>query len=306
MIIWLRRPEIACEPNGTGIGVGVDSDIVPRESLAALTQLDAGYLALQQQHAQVLAQAAQQADAMLAAALADTDALRAEARREYDTAHERGYDAGHRDALAQWYERTAQLLAQRHGLQVSLQQRVAELVVSAVEKIVVNEQPAALFARASAVIERIIEGSRTLHIRVHPDERDAALEEFSRAVALWRERGQPVQLAVHGDRALEPGACVCDTDIGSVDASLKVQIAAVRAAVDAALRRVASDSGLPHELAPDGFAAITRHNGDGPVSEARIDTEADLEPDLESDTESGPTVGERAAAALAEAAPECA
>ncbi|MFD1971249.1 type III secretion system stator protein SctL [Trinickia caryophylli] len=179
---------------------------------------------------------------MLAAARADAEALRAEAREEYDTAQRRGYDAGCRDALSQWYARTAQLLEQRYELQMSLRQRVAELVVSAVEKIVANERPAALFARAAEVVERIVEGSRTLQVRVHPDERDAAVEEFARAVAQWRERGQLVQLTVQSDRSLEPGACVCDTDIGSVDASLKVQIEAVRMAVDAALRRVASES----------------------------------------------------------------
>lgn len=242
MIIWLREPNTERKADGASIGVGVGSDVVPREALASLMELDAGYLALQQQHADVLAQAAAQGEAMREAARADADALRAEARREFDTAHERGYDAGRREALSQWYARTAQLLAHRYELQMSLRQRVAELVVSAVEKIVVNEQPAALFARASDVVERIIEGSRCLQVRVHPDERDAAVEGFSHAVAQWRERGQPVQLTVLADRTLEPGACVCESDIGSVDASLKVQVDAVRTAVDAALRRVAGEA----------------------------------------------------------------
>lgn len=264
MIIWLRQPGTERAARGSGTGVGVQSDVVPREALASLAQLDAGYLALQRQHAEVMAQATRDVDAMLAAARADADALRAEARKEYDTAQQRGYDAGSRDALSQWYARTIQLLDERYELQMSLRQRVAELVVSAVEKIVTNERPAALFARAAEIVERIIEGSRTLQIRVHPDERDAALEEFSRALAQWRERGQIVQLTVQSDRTLEPGACVCDTDIGSVDASLKVQIEAVRMAVDAALRRAASEPGVPGELTQDAFAEVRTH----PAAEA--------------------------------------
>jgi len=259
MIIWLRQPDAAHATHGCNVGVGVESDVVPREALASLAQLDAGYLALQNQHAQVLAQAARDANEMLAIARDEADALRDEARREYDTAQQRGYDAGCRDALSQWYARTVRLLEQRYELQMSLRQRVAGLVVSAVEKIVANEQPAALFARASDVVERIIEGSRTLQIRVHPQQRDAAAEAFSRAVAQWRERGQLVQLTVHADRALEPGACVCDTDIGSVDASLEVQLEAVRMAVDAALQRVASDAGVPAGLAGEAFAEVTMH-----------------------------------------------
>ncbi|MFM0728174.1 type III secretion system stator protein SctL [Paraburkholderia strydomiana] len=259
MIIWLREPNSERKPDGASIGVGVDRDVVPREALASLVELDEGYLALQQQHADVLAQAAAQGDAMRDAARADADALRAEARREFDTAHERGYDAGRREALSQWYTRTAQLLAQRYELQMSLRQRVADLVVRAVEKIVVNEEPAALFARASDVVERIIEGSRCLQVRVHPDERDAAVEGFSHAVAQWRERGQPVQLTVLADRTLEPGACVCESDIGSVDASLKVQVDAVRTAVEAALRRVVGEAA---ELAGAANAAEIAATGE--------------------------------------------
>ncbi|CAI8693394.1 type III secretion system stator protein SctL [Burkholderia pyrrocinia] len=259
MIIWLRQPGTEQAARACNTGVGVHADVVQREALASLVQLDAGYLALQRQHAEVLAQAARDADSMLAAARADADALRAEARGEYDTAQQRGYDAGSRDALSQWYARTAQLLERRYELQMSLKQRIAGLVVSAVEKIVANEQPAALFARAGDVVERIIEGSRTLQVRVHPDEHDAAVETFSHAVAQWRARGQPVQLTVHADRTLDPGACVCDTDIGSVDASLKVQIDAVRMAADAALRRDANAPDVPETLAPEAFAEVRTH-----------------------------------------------
>lgn len=250
MMIWLRQTNEARVAGSAQVGVGVQGDVVPREALGTLVELDAGYLALQQQHAQVLADAADERDAILAAARADADALRAEARREFGSAHERGFEAGRREALTQWYSRTAQLLAQRHELQTSLRQRVAELVVKAVEKIVANEAPEALFARASDVVERIIEGGRCLQVRVHPDERDAAVAQFSRAIEQWRTRGQSLQLTVLADRTLEPGACVCESDIGSVDASLQVHVEALRSAVDAALRNVAGEASAIDDAEP--------------------------------------------------------
>ncbi|MFM0040891.1 type III secretion system stator protein SctL [Paraburkholderia sediminicola] len=237
MMIWLREPVIAGAGATLQLGVGTNDDIVPREALAQLVELDDGFIALQNQHAEILARARAEAAEIVATAAADAAALRLLTQREFDAAQERGFEAGRLEAAAQWYARTAELLAQRREIQMSMRNRIAGLVVSAVERIVVNEHPAAMFARAATAVERIVDGSSYLRVRVNPDQRDAAAEEFARAAAGWRENGRPVQITVTADRALDVGACVCETDIGSMDASLGVQIEAVRGAVNAALRR---------------------------------------------------------------------
>jgi type III secretion protein L len=234
MIIWLRQHASEALARDERIGVGTQGQVVPREALAQLVELDEGYAALQAQHREVLAIANEKAAALVAQALSDAQALRDAAQREFDSAHERGYDAGQRKALADWYSSTAQMLVQRHQMQRSMSTRIAELVVAAVEKIVTVESPAALFARAAQEVERIVDGGSYLRVRVHPDEREQAAFEFERVAAHWRELDRAVALTVS---ALAPGACMCETDIGSIDASLEVQLDGVRKAVERAMAR---------------------------------------------------------------------
>jgi type III secretion protein L len=289
MMIWLREPAIAGAGAGAGatpqLGVGTNDDIVPREALAQLVELDDGFLALQNKHADILASARAEAAEIVATAAADAAALRLLTQREFDTAQERGFEAGRLEAAAQWYARTAELLAQRHDVQMSMRDRIAGLVVSAVERIVVNEQPAAMFARAATAVERIVDGSSYLRVRVSPDQRDAAAEEFARAAAGWRENGRAVQITVIADRTLEVGACVCETDIGSMDASLGVQIEAVRGAVNAALRRALAQDRKTGAEPADGDA---QDANDAPAPQAQAEL-ASLERNLpDTLTQSGP------------------
>jgi type III secretion protein L len=281
MMIWLREPAMAAAEEGRRLGVGTDGDIVPREALAHLVELDDGYLALQNKHAEILANAHAEAAAIVAAAVGDAAALRQQSQREFDSAHERGFEAGRLEAAAQWYARTVELLAQRRELQMSLRNRIAGLVVSAVEKIVVSEEPAALFARAAMAVERIIDGSSHLQIRVNPEAHDAAAQAFAHAAAGWREHGRPVQITVTADRSLEPGACVCETDIGSIDASLAVQIDAVRSAVGTALRRALARDDLADEESPAGAPETPGGDGAGlSVQSPMLTTQGRAEPDL--------------------------
>ncbi|RDU96748.1 type III secretion system stator protein SctL [Trinickia dinghuensis] len=295
MIVWLRRHVSEPLSCGERIGVGVEGAVVRRETLAQLVELDEGCLALARQHREILAAAQEEAAALIAQAAGDAQALHEAAQRECDTAHERGYEAGRRDALADWYGRTARQLAQRHAMQRSLSSRIAELVVGAVEKIVTTESPAALFARATEAVERIVDGGSYLRVHVHPDEHEAAALAFEGAAERWHELGRAVALTVSADSSLEPGACLCETDIGSVDASLRVQLDAVRTAVERAVRRagraeregrrgddgddgdardpVAGTDGEPPSAVPDGIEA----------DEARLGNDADDVPDDDDD-----------------------
>jgi type III secretion protein L len=81
---------------------------------------------------------------------------------------------------------------------------------------------------------------------------------FEQAAARWHERGRPVPVTIVADRALARGSCLCETDIGSIDASLTVQLDALRMAV----RRATAPTGdadpqseLPLRQAPDAHAA---------------------------------------------------
>ncbi len=245
MILWLRArhgdtdsiDEIAPEMPACGVGVESDDDVVRREAFAAVVDLDAAAHEIERQRETILADAQARADALLTEAEAEAERVRAQAQHEYETASERGYEAGRERGLAEWYERCARSAAGQRRVQSLLRERIVELVVDATEQIVRNVDVSALFARSAEVVERLVEGSTYLRVRVHPDDEPAAVGEFDRLAAIWRERGHGVAVSVMPDRAVARGACLCESDLGTVDASLDTQLAALRSAVMRAVQR---------------------------------------------------------------------
>ncbi|WP_429499662.1 type III secretion system stator protein SctL [Robbsia andropogonis] len=242
MVIWLRRAGLEGCGDDVPQGIGIDDDIVPRDAVSRVVALDEGYLALERSYRVVLADAHGKANAVREAAARDACDMHAEAQQAFDAARERGFEAGRHEALAQWYEHTSKMLASRREVQMAVHQRVADLVVAAVERIVADQPPAVLFGQARQAVERIIDDNSTLRIRVHPEEYDAAANAFNDAAVAWRARGRSVSVDVTADRSLMPGSCICDSDLGSLDASLSVQLEAVRAAVTRAV-----DQHPPHD-----------------------------------------------------------
>ncbi|MEA3121210.1 MAG: type secretion protein, partial [Paraburkholderia sp.] len=240
MVIWLRNAQ--AEGAAAGYGVGVADDVVRGEHLAALVDIDAGYRAMQEQCAAALEAAHEQAKAIVDEAQAQANALSARAQDEYASAAQRGYDAGRQQALADWHERSVR--TNEHGRTIAWRnrERLTELVTLAVEEIIGSTDPQALFARAAMAVERIVADGSPVHILVHPADLAAASAAFNEAAQRWREAGRAVRLQVRADATLAPGACVCDTDLGAVDASLSLHLAAMQDALSRALQSVPDDT----------------------------------------------------------------
>jgi type III secretion protein L len=203
---------------------------------STVVELDQAYLHAQRQRDAMLATAHEQAAAITAQAECEATALREAARLSFESAQADGYQAGREEALADWYRRSAEASKDRRAIQTMLRDRLAELVVVAVEQIVRSEDSSTLFARSACEIDRIADGCAYLSVRVHPDDYAAATREFDRFALEWSERGRAIPLTVVADRKMTPGDCICESDLGIVDASLSIQLAAMRNAVARALR----------------------------------------------------------------------
>ncbi|MGG1948331.1 type III secretion system stator protein SctL [Trinickia sp. NRRL B-1857] len=240
MVIWLRNPHV--ELNGevralADIGLVEEGDIVRREVYASVVALDEAGEACRREHEAVLAEAQRRASEIVERAEQEALVLIEQAQQEYTDAERRGYEAGTTQAIGDWHARVAQHASEQRDMHVLLRERLAELVVMAVEQIVRSEDTGALFARSTTALDRIAEGCSYLKVRVHPDEYESAALEFSRFADERRARGRMAPVTVVADRELAPGACICESDLGMVDASLATQLAAVRAAVERALER---------------------------------------------------------------------
>ncbi|WP_206956685.1 type III secretion system stator protein SctL [Trinickia acidisoli] len=245
MVIWLRNPNVELSDDiraSVDVGLLEDGDVLRREHYATVVALDEASEACRRRHAAMLADAERRAQDIVTRAEEEALALIEQAQEEYASAERRGYEAGTTQAIGDWHARVAEHAADQRDMHALLRERLAELVVVAVEQIVRSEDTGALFARSTTALDRIAEGCSYLKVRVHPDDYEAAAREFGRFADERRERGRMAPVSVIVDRALAPGACICESDLGTVDASLSTQLAAIRAAVERALERDAAVS----------------------------------------------------------------
>lgn len=238
MVIWLRNPNVLADAHHA---VGVTGDIVRAGELATLLEIDSAYDSLNRHCDVLLDEARARAEAILAAARAEAHDLIAQAQLTYTSASNMGYEAGYEQALADWHERSLRLQADMPSIGQRQRERLAQLVALAVEQIVSSADPVALFKQAAASVERIVADGSPLKVCVHPDDLAAAIAAFGEVSREWKEAGRAVRLQVNTDAQLERGQCVCETDLGAVDASLPQQLAAISEALSRAVNSLPQD-----------------------------------------------------------------
>jgi type III secretion protein L len=283
MKVWLRN--LQREGADAGQGIGVADDVLRGEHVAALVELDTAYREMSERCDAMLAAARDEAEAIVEDARAQAAELAAQAQADFDGAAQRGYDDGMRNALADWHARSVAMPTDARTPDERQRERLAELVALAVEQIVASSDPALLFARAASTVERIVADGSPVRVRVHPADLTAATAAFDAAAAGWRAAGRAVRLDVRADAALAAGACVCETDLGALDASLDLHLAAMRDALSRALGSVANGTGMAEqdeqakheapqdagETAPDG-GTVAMDGQDPQMDEADVQT----------------------------------
>jgi type III secretion protein L len=234
MVIWLRSTD---DPASR---IGVDSDIVRHEMFGHAVALDDAYVQLEQDRQQVLQLAEEQAASVVEKAARDARRMREEAQNLYDSAARRGFDAGQQAALEDWHRRNLDAMTDARALQARMRERLAELITSAVEQIVLVAEPQALFQRALKTLDTISDGATYLRVSVSLGEYDDAVRTFAQ---LLEAGGRRLAIEVMPDKRLSPGACVCESDYGVIDASLDTQLNAIRSAIGRALKHSLAEPG---------------------------------------------------------------
>ncbi|WXK38294.1 type III secretion system stator protein SctL (plasmid) [Mycetohabitans rhizoxinica] len=235
MAIWLRSPY--CLPETLAARVGADSDIIPAQEFGALMTIEQAYAQLEADRRAAIERAEKEAAALISAARDAAQQILDDAKREYEIAAERGYQEGEQRALSEWMERLADLANGERRMQVRMRERLAQIVTVGVEQIVQVQHSDALFERALEVVDRIVEGAAYVRVVVSEVDHDKACVAFERLAARWREMGRPFPLTVVADRQLPAGSCICESDFGSIDASLATQLRAMRTAITRTLKR---------------------------------------------------------------------
>ncbi|MBN3770301.1 type III secretion system stator protein SctL, partial [Burkholderia sp. Se-20378] len=150
-------------------------------------------------------------------------------------AYARGYDAGRAQAIADWHAKAADAFEQERRVRDKMRERLADLVAAAVQQMVRAEDARGLFARAAETVERVVSGASYLTVRVCDADYDTARGQFGLLADAWRRQGRNVPVEVAVAPRVARGTCVCESDFGTVDASLDTQLNAIRAALGRAL-----------------------------------------------------------------------
>jgi flagellar biosynthesis/type III secretory pathway protein FliH len=168
--------------------------------------------------------------APVASAKAQAEAIVASAEAVREAARQEGYAAGREAGLASV---TALLAAARAEVDRRAQGAEAELrrlAVRIAEKILART----LALGPDAVVD-VVRGAlaaaaerRDLVVRVHPDDVAVVVEARERLLAGAAARAH---LAVRADATVGRGGCIVETEVGSIDARLDVQLAAIERAL---------------------------------------------------------------------------
>lgn len=183
-----------------------------------------------QQGAEATIAAAQaEAAAIVAAAHAEAERVRqgsaaalAEARR---VGHGEGLQAAHGEAT----ELIARALATAARVRARAQREVATVAMRVAEKLLASElamRPEVVVDVAAAALA--LARGAGLTLRAHPEDVAALAAARPRLVAALAE---PCDVELCADAAVSRGGCVIETEAGTVDARLEVQLAALERAL---------------------------------------------------------------------------
>lgn len=238
MVIWLRSPRG---------GIGISSDVLRATEFAQLLELDRASHHFEHRAEELLAIAQREADAMRQTVTDEGERVLQAAQTKYDNAARLGYEAGRRRALCDAHEAMLLGAAREHELMTTLRERIADMVMRTVTRVLGEADREALFAQIAVSISRSLEGASFLTVRVAASDADHASRAFRRAC---EEHRWPINPEVVSDAAALPGSCVCEWDHGLVEAGLPAQLRAI----ECAIRRVARSD--PGEGGGDGADVV--------------------------------------------------
>lgn len=177
--------------------------------------------------------AALQADQIVATAHATAEEIRQAAEQEYTQQKQQGYEEGTKRAQAEAAERMLEAVAETNRYFTTVEQRTIEVVQRALHKILGELDENDLIQRSVCHALAWARTQSRVTLRVAPGQ----AANLQRAVEDLQQNYPVIDvLDIQADDRLQARDCVLETEIGSVDASIDVQLAAIEAALQRALR----------------------------------------------------------------------
>lgn len=167
------------------------------------------------------------AEQLLAQARARADEIIGGAQAAFEAERQRGYEEGREAALLDQAEKMIETVGRTVEHFAGVENEMVELVMSAVRKVVDGfddrEKVMVVVRNALAVVRN----QKQMTLRLNPAEVDTVREQINDLLAAYPGVGY---LDILADGRLARGACILESEIGMVEASLEGQIQALRQA----------------------------------------------------------------------------
>jgi type III secretion protein L len=150
--------------------------------------------------------------------------IEAEAKRVYEVEKARGYADGRAESAAQ---EAAEMLE-------NVEMQVAELVVQATEKVLGELDDQTLVRRVVHNALKVMRNQKQVTVRVAPEHVEALQHQLNDILA---DYPGVTFVDVAADARLRRGGCILESELGVVDASLEIQLDALRRALSKAFQR---------------------------------------------------------------------
>jgi type III secretion protein L len=153
------------------------------------------------------------------------EALKAEMYEKVEAARRAGYEAGSQDARVDFSATVVSTVAEMETAFARLELRIVNTVMGALQQILGRIDDRTLMEQ---LVRRVLSQSRQgkqLRLRVAASQFDEVNQWLSDVI---KEFPDIEFVDVMKDAAATPGSCVLESEFGAIDASLDVQLAAVR------------------------------------------------------------------------------
>ncbi|OZI39905.1 type III secretion system protein [Bordetella genomosp. 5] len=168
-----------------------------------------------------------QADALVAHAREQADAIMAQAQAAFEAERERGYADGKEEALMGQAERMIETVGRTIEYFAGVENEMVDLVMASVRKVIdgFDDREKVMIVVRNALA--VVRNQKQMTLRLHPDEVETVRGHINDLLAAYPGVGY---LDILADGRLARGACILESEIGMVEASLENQIQALRTA----------------------------------------------------------------------------
>ncbi len=178
--------------------------------------------------------AADQATALLRQAKQDAENIKAKARevlqdaeRDYEDERQRGYEDGLEEGRGTWSQKLMEAATAKEKMLQDAEPQIIRMVMDIAEKVIGR---AVEKGAVVEVIKKTIEESsgKKITVKIHPKDWETVKAREQELVSALDQRRS---ISVREDESVGPGGCIVETELGTVDARLELQLKAIRNAL---------------------------------------------------------------------------